>query len=114
MGGVESVAGHIFKALGKAIVNILLAFIVCLIVGFAVAAGALFYALGHLHTLSIIAAVLVGVLAGYAGAVTALLVAAVREALALAKAAVGEARATVGEVERGGAAAINAIEHHRQ
>jgi hypothetical protein len=116
MGSLESVTGHIFKALGKAIVNVLLSFIVCLIIGFGAAAGALYFRTTphHLGTLSLIAAALVGVLAGYAGAVTALLVAAVKEAIAVARAAVGEARQTVGEVEHGFGATINAVEHRKQ
>lgn len=118
MGGVESVAGHIFKALGKAIVNILVAFIVGFIVAFIVVVAAIgirHHSVNFLHfgVFVYVGAIIAGIVVGYAGAVTMLLVAAVREAFALARGAVGEAKSAVGEVEHGLGSAIDTVEHRK-
>jgi len=96
-----SAVGHIFATLGKAIVNILLAFIVSLIVAFAIVVGIETVHRGgfnHMTTFVYIGAALIGILAGYAGAVTALMVAAVREAFAVARGAVSDVERAAGDI----------------
>ncbi len=101
--------GHLFKSLFRAFFKVVLSLVICAAIGAAATLIVSYVALGQWPParLSEIAAIAVAVLAGYAGAVTALMGEAVRGLLAAARVAEHEALSTGNLVEHG----VKAVEH---
>ncbi len=127
---VQSAAGHILRTLAQAFVKIFAAFVVAGVIGAGAVEGVAYFGVGKLSTPSLIAAIALGVIVGYAAGLTVLVSEAVRAlitaskeaekgAVELGKGAAGDvgkalsgAEGALGGVVKAVEGGVSGLEHH--
>jgi hypothetical protein len=129
---VTSAAGHILRTLASAFFKIVLWFLGVGVIGAGAVEGVAYFGVGKLSTLSLVAAIVLGVIVGYAAGLTVLVSEAVRALITaskeaekgvaeVAKGAEGEigkalsgAGGIVGEAVKAVEGGVSGLEHHQE